>query len=134
MDTSAYLEHHIDLFRRGDGGAAFFGLVGSGRSLVAPLVNAFRSETDSAVKAFLVEVLWQQRDPSAIPVLGEALHDNHQQVWQEALNGLVTLASRDAIKVMQRARLRGFQSEKSARQFLVYLEEAIEQAEAALGT
>jgi hypothetical protein len=132
MDTSAYVEAQVATFRRGDRDAAFFGLIGSGFSLVAPLTDAFQAEKDPVVRAFLVEALWQQRDLGAIWVLADALNDRNDRVWKEALNGLVTLASPEAIAALRHARDRAFDSEKPRQRFLAYLEEAIEQAEAAV--
>jgi hypothetical protein len=98
-------------------------------SLLPELINAFHSEKDPNVRAFLVETLWQQRDKRAIPTLGAALKDSDDRVWKEALNGLVTLASPESVDTLRNARDREFPNVPECRAFLTWLEEAIAQAE-----
>lgn len=110
----------------------FFGLIGGDSSLVVPLTEAFRAEKDPGVRIFLLEVLWQQRDFAAIRVLAAALNDSDARIWKEALNGLVALPSAESIAALKEARQRAFDSDDEKRQFLVWLEEATDQAEAAM--
>src|SRR5262245_43265713 len=64
---------YLSRYRRGDREAAFFGLLETDHAILPELVAAFRSESDSRVRAFLVEVIWLHRQQSVIPFLGEAL-------------------------------------------------------------
>ena len=113
----------VHRFRQGDRDAAFFALLETDDAVLPELIATFQTESDSQVRAFLVEVIWQHRQPSAIPCLGEALHDAERIVWQQALDGLVSLASLEALAVLRSAR-------KSASQELHgWLDEAIEQVE-----
>jgi hypothetical protein len=114
---------YLSQYRRGDRDAAFFGLLETDHAVLPELMAAYRSESDSRVRAFLVEVIWQHRQQSAIPFLGEALHDSEAVVWQQALDGLVTLASPAALEVLCSA------SQSGADEFRGWLAEAIEQAE-----
>jgi hypothetical protein len=132
MDTTTYLQDHLEAYRCGDRDRAFFGLINRGDSLLPDLVKAFQSEADPKVRAFIVEVLWQQRDQRAIPALADALNDPDDRVWQEALNGLVTLASTESVEALKMARGGIFRTVGERDKFNTWLEEAIEQAEEAL--
>ena len=94
-------------YRQGDREGAFFGLVETDHAVLPDLMAAFRTESDSRVRAFLVEVIWQHRQQSVIQFLGEALHDSEPVVWRQALDGLVTLASPAALEVLRSARQSG---------------------------
>jgi len=89
----------------------------------------FRMEPDAQVRAFLVEIVWQLRQPSVIPFLGEALCDSEPAVWQQAMDGLVALASPAALEVLRSARARQFPHRREAAEFHAWLHEAIAQAE-----
>jgi hypothetical protein len=61
MDAAVYVSERLDRFRNSDRDSAFFGLIHRELDLVPHLVQAYSSERDPSVKAFIVEVLWQQR-------------------------------------------------------------------------
>jgi HEAT repeats len=131
MDAAVYVSEHLDRFRHADRDGAFFGLIHRELNLVPHLVAAYSSERDPAVKAFIVEVLWQQRDGAVIPTLGQALLESDNRVWREALNGLVALASAESLGALRAARSRR-NSHAAGVEFSRWLEEAIEQAETIL--
>ena len=58
-----------------------------------------------------------------------ALNNNAEEVWQEALNGLVAFSSPASLKILQSARSRKFTEETEAKRFNLWLEEAIQQVE-----
>lgn len=72
--------------------------------------------------------MWQHRDFSIIPFLAEALGDEAPEVWKQALDGLVTLASPAARQVLCDAQVR-LQSRKDMH---TCLNEALEQVDEAL--
>jgi hypothetical protein len=96
---------------------------------IAELESAFRAATDTRLRVFLLQVIWQHRHQSVIPLLAEALLDCEPQVWKESLDGLVTLASPASIDAMRSARTRQFTKPQEAEEFRLWLEEAIQQAE-----
>src|SRR5262245_58891265 len=98
-------------------------------AVLPDLISAFHAESDTEVRAFLVEIIWQHRQPSVIPFLGEALFDSDPNVWRQALDGLVALASPASLDVLQAARARQFPRQCEAA-FRRWLDEAIEQVEA----
>ncbi len=75
-----------------------------GPSALPILIDAFRREPDNSVRAFLLNVIWEFRSPASIPVLAEALNDPDPEVWKQALDGLVTIKSKEARNALQAAK------------------------------
>ena len=98
------LKTYLEMARAGRKEAALRNLVELGEPAVSGLEEAYRSESDPAVRALLVEAVWQIRAPSAVGFLGEALQDPEPDVWRQALDGLVTLASRESLQILESAR------------------------------
>ena len=117
----------LEKFRRGDKESAFFDLLEMPGYVLPKLIEVFRGERKPASRALLVKVAWERRDRSVIPFLGEVLMDSKEQVWQEALNGLVAFASKEALAILQQARNREFKKESDGRRFRLWLDEAIGQ-------
>jgi hypothetical protein len=117
------LTEHLQQYREGRRDDAFFGLLELDHEILAELMAAFRAESDSGIRAFLVEVIWQHRRQEAIPFLGEALRSAEPAIWKQAIDGLVALASPAAFAVLQEARQIG------SKEFRGWLEEAIDQAQ-----
>ena len=123
---------YIRCFRNGDRDAAFFGLLEMGHQIDPALMGIFRNERDRIVRALLVEVIWQHRQASVIPFLGEAVQDAATEVWKQALDGLVSLASAESLAVMQSARDRRPSESRESSEYCRRVDEAIEQAESAI--
>jgi HEAT repeat protein len=117
----------VEKFCAGNEDTAFFELVEMPGNILPGLIDCFHTEELAAVRAFLVKAAWERRHPSVIQFLGEALDDLNEEVWQEALDGLVTLASDESLAVLQSARSREFSDEAAYKRFHLWLEEAIEQ-------
>src|SRR5688572_14919659 len=93
------------------------------------MVDIFHSERLPETRAFLIKVAWEHRDPAALPLLGEALNASEEQIWQEALDGLVAFSSQEPLDVLPSARSRKIKDETDTKRFHVGLEEAIQQIE-----
>ena len=119
----------VDKFRSGDKESAFFELVELPGDVLPVIIDVFRGESRPDVRAFLVKAAWQRREQTVIPFLAEALTNDAEEVWQEALDGLVTLSSQESLEVLQSARSRKFGNETAAKRFKLWLEEAIQQVE-----
>jgi len=132
--TASQIAEYLQRFQKGDREGAFFRLLEMEHEILPMLVAAFRSERDSRVREFLVEVIWQPRQPSAIPFLGEALRDAEPEVWKQALDGLVTLASPAALDVLRSAKTRQFARQREGDEFHRWLDEAIEQVESEIAS
>ncbi len=124
METMPQVADCLERFQRGDRDGAFFGLLEMEHGIVPDLIARFRGEPDRRVREFLVEVIWQHRQPSAIPFLGEVLRDSEPAVWRQALDGLATLGSPAALEVLREARM---QQESAV--LRDWLDEAIERVE-----
>jgi len=94
----------LDLARERHREGALQGLMDLGEPALPGLLDAYRSEPDPGVRAVIVEAVWQLRTHAAVDFLGEALQDPDAEVWRQALDGLVTLASPESLHVLESAR------------------------------
>jgi hypothetical protein len=117
LESKELLRISLELFSSGDRVTPFFNLVEADRAIVPLLIEAFNSGIDSEVREFLVEVIWQRGHPSTVPFLESALNDPEPAVWKQALDGLVTLGTIDAIEALHRARSRYSPTESDRREF-----------------
>jgi hypothetical protein len=132
-DTTSQIQTYLEDVRKGkDRQNAFCALTTMSHDVLPGLIEAFKKEQDKQVRAFLVETIWQHRQQSVIPFLAEALHDPEPDVWKEALDGLVTLASTQAVEALRSAKQRQFKHDKDAQEFREWIDEAIEQAVTAM--
>jgi len=95
---------YLDWARTGNREAAFQALIDLGESAIPGLLEAYRAETDPALRALIVEVVWQIRSHASLDFLGEALQDPSPEVWKQALDGLVTLATPESLRILEGAR------------------------------
>ena len=98
----------VDQFRRGDTETAFFELIEMTDDVLPAIVDIFRGEPQPDVRAFLVKAAWERREDAVIRFLAEALNDDAEEVWQEALDGLVAFSSQESLELLQSARSRKF--------------------------
>jgi hypothetical protein len=98
------LETCLELAKTGHRERAFQSLFDLGEVAIPQLAESYRTQSDPAVRALLVEVIWQLRSPASIAFLAEALQDPDPQVWKQALDGLTTLASLESLRVLESAR------------------------------
>lgn len=124
------ITYYLEMFHRGDTDNAFHGLLEIDRDALSELMAVLRSAQDVGVRELLVEVIGEYREQASILFLGEALLDTELRIWQQALNGLVKLASPAALDVLRAARMRQFPTQRETEDFQRWLEEAIEQTEA----
>lgn len=128
-DTSLVLQTYLKEFRKGNFQNTLCGLTSMEDDILPELIAAFKKEQDEPTREFLVEVIWQRRQQSVIPFLAEVLYDPNPDIWKKALDGLVTLASPQAIDALRSARTRQFKCEQDAEEYRTWIDEAIEQAE-----
>ena len=122
---NATIKEYLDSYRSGKFSTAFFGLLEQDKAILPHLIDAYKAESKADIRCFLVEVIWQHRDPSVVPFLGEVLGDDAPKVWKQALDGLVALASPLARQVLCDAQAR-LQHRKDMR---TWLQEALEQVD-----
>jgi len=119
----------LEKFRRGDDETAFFELIEMLGDVLTGIIDVFHAEPCADVRAFLVKAAWERREETVIRFLAEALNDPAEEVWQQALDGLVAFSLPSSLKVLQSARSRKFTEETEAKRFNLWLEEAIQQVE-----
>jgi HEAT repeat protein len=95
---------YLNWARTGNREAAFEALIGLGEPAIPRLLEAYRAEADPALRALIVEVVWQIRSHASRDFLGEALQDPSAEVWRQALDGLVTLATPESLQILEGAR------------------------------
>jgi hypothetical protein len=123
------IEQIVERFRAGDEESAFFALIELSGDLLPTLIEIFRAEQTTEVRAFLVNAAWERRDETVIPFLGEALSESAEEVWQQALDGLVAFASPESLGILQSARGRAFSEASEDKRLRLWLDEAIQQVE-----
>lgn len=119
----------VEKFRRGDTENAFFELIEMTGEVLSAIVDIFRGEPQPDVRTFLIKAAWERREDAVIPFLAEALNDDAEEVWREALDGLVGFSSQESLEVLQSARSRKFTKDSAAKRFHLWLEEAIQQVQ-----
>jgi hypothetical protein len=103
-EPEEYVKHY--LARLGSDENAYHALIEPREGTLPHLITAFRVERDPHRSSLLLEIIWQHRDPSAAPVLAEALAHPAPAVWKEALNGLVALGLPACAAALEAARER----------------------------
>jgi hypothetical protein len=96
--------HYIAALRGAGWENAYHSLMEVGGNASALLAEAFRSEREPGLRQLLLRLLWQTRSHDALPCLMQALEDDAQCVWKEALDGLVALGEPRAIEGLRAAR------------------------------
>jgi len=130
---AAMVAYYLERLRQGHSDSAFHGLIEQDHAILPHLAEALQAATDTSLQVFLLQVIWQHRQQSVVPLLAEALFDDQSEVWKEAMDGLVALASAQSLEALCQARKRTFMVDRDWRVFSEWLEEAISQAEAQVG-
>jgi len=120
---------NLERLREGDRDEPFFDLLEAGCDVTSVLLEAFDSETDANIREFIVNVVWHRRDSSVIPFLARALQDPAPAVWKQAMDGLVTFASAEAVGALRSARDRSLATNVDQVEFREWIDEAIQQVE-----
>lgn len=93
-------QYYIDRLWEED---SFFALIEAGEGILPRLETQFHQETRPAHRAALIEIIWYYRNTKSLAILAEALADASEPVWQEALNGLVTIGGEGAQELLRAA-------------------------------
>jgi hypothetical protein len=123
------IEQIVARFRGGDEESAYVTLIELSGNVLPPLIETYRAEQAAEVRAFLLKAAWERRDEAVIPFLGEALRDSAEEVWQQALDGLVAFASPQSLEILQSARSRTIADTANDKRLRLWLDEAIQQVE-----
>ncbi len=123
------IEQIVARFRGGDEESAYVTLIELSGNVLPLLIETYRAEQAAEVRAFLLKAAWERRDEAVIPFLGEALRDSAEEVWQQALDGLVAFASPQSLEILQSARSRTIADTANDKRLRLWLDEAIQQVE-----
>lgn len=123
----SHVDFYLQKLRQGDYDAAFHGLIEAEPPPIPQLIQAYRSETSSDIRRELVGIIWQYRQTSVAPFLGEALSDPNPGVWKAAINGLVALACPAGLAQLRAALTTTHSTTEETNTFHKWVEEAIEQ-------
>jgi hypothetical protein len=90
------LQHYLEIARAGDSDAAFHGLRDLPQVSLNDLTVTFRSENDPEIRGLILRVAKDRRVAESLELFSEAITDPNQQVFEEAMDGLVSLGTPDA--------------------------------------
>jgi hypothetical protein len=103
-DPSAFATYFISQLAHGDRDSAFHSLIEADHAVIQYLITAYRKERVPAIRADLVEIIWQHRQPETTHFLLDVLSDEAPLVFRCALDGLVALGGREVVALMQARR------------------------------
>jgi hypothetical protein len=108
------------------GDRALCNLISLGTAAIPLVAALYDRESQPRRRATIVHAVWEFRDSSALPALATALRDPDDRVWEEALDGIVTIGSPVALEVLEAARpaVGTFSDAEVRRQ---WIDEAVEQ-------
>jgi hypothetical protein len=115
----------LDLFRVGNDEAALAALLEPPDEILPALARMFRYQADPALRAFMVRVAWERREPTSIDFIVEALNDPAEEVWQAALDGSVALASPEVLAMLLSVRQQERADAATTRRFQICVDEAM---------
>jgi|WetSurMetagenome_2_1015567.scaffolds.fasta_scaffold640966_2 hypothetical protein len=120
--------YYLQRYKEGNFDEAYFGLLELADEIIPELISVFKSESDRALRKFLINLIWQYRNQTIIPFLGESLFDPDPAIWREALDGLVTLACPATLELLRSCKILAKNHPNSDERF-EWLDEAISQVE-----
>ena len=103
MEDPNAITHHIASLNGPEGDGSFHRLLEAGSAALPFLRRALTGPLAPPVKAQLIELIWQTRDPEVVGDLAAALNDPAPEVWKAALDGLVTIGDSSAAAALQSA-------------------------------
>ena len=123
--------YYLRQLRAGHYESAFHGLTDLDPTIVHPLIAAYHAETSPAICSDLLRIIWAFRTPFALPLLAEALRDRRDTRWRHALDGLVALASPEAIQLLHAVLCEEAISPNPDSDYTEWVREALEQTQQA---
>jgi len=85
--------------------SCYHDLLDEGDEILPRLEAQYLRESSPEHRAAIVHNIWERRHPASLALLACALSDPAEIVWQEALNGIVTLGGEEAKAVLRAALL-----------------------------
>jgi HEAT repeat protein len=134
-DLRAFADNYIGRLERGghDWEDAYFRLIEASDAIIPILIERYHATSSADLRALLVEIIWQHRQPETIEFLAKTLDDTSESVRQNALDGLVTLGGPPALLALETARQRLQISRPADKVRAQWFDEAIEHVREQLG-
>jgi HEAT repeat protein len=129
-ELAALVEHYLLEWGSSRWAAAYHSLIELGPAVLPELASRFAEARDIGFRAALVELARRVRSPDALPLFASALQDDSPEVWKEALDGLVALASPAAIVLLEEAMDRTPPGRTEVSEWQSWIQEALQQARA----
>lgn len=129
-EITALVEHYLREWDSRGWAGAYHSLVELGPQVLPELQRRFAGSRDASFRAALVELARQVNSEDALALLDAAIRDASPEVWKNALDGLVALASPGAIAVLEAAARRRPPGRTSDEEWEGWIREAVEQARA----
>src|SRR5262245_41792520 len=101
IDVNAQIAGYLTELDGPEGANAWSRLLEYRSAAVPQLQEALHAASSPRVRALIVELLWQTREPSVVGSLAEALNDPAAEVWKAALDGLVAIRGASAESVLR---------------------------------
>ncbi len=127
---SALVEHYLLEWDSAGWANAYHSLIELGPQILPELTRRFAQSRDVRFRAALVGLARHVRSADALPLFDSALGDDSPEVWKEALDGLVALASPASMLLIEQAMGRTPPGRTSAADWTSWLREALQQARA----
>jgi HEAT repeat protein len=129
-DLRALVEHYLLEWSSSRWAHAYHSLIELGPRILPELESRFAESRDSALRAALVELAQQLHSADALPLFAAALEDEAPEVWKQALDGLVDLASPGSLLLLESALAHPPPGETSPGEWASWVQEAIQQVRA----
>jgi hypothetical protein len=125
--ASEFAAYYLERLLQGQTEDAFCGLIECGAVVLPALIDAFSRQENRAIRADIVRCVWQLRRPETVGFLARLLRDPEKAVWQEALDGLVSIGGGQAVRALRETRL-GLPARQPGEAITaVWIDEALEQ-------
>jgi HEAT repeat protein len=124
------VDHYLLEWDSREWASAYHSLIELGPQILPRVSSRFSASPDAAFRVALVQLARQLRSSDALALFDRALQDESPEVWKEALDGLVALASPASILVLEEAGARTPPGRTSEADWRSWIGEALQQARA----
>lgn len=122
QEPQGYIAEQVERLDDPSTDELFHSLIELPRDAIPLLQKAYGEQDSPQIRSRIVEVVWQYRDCSTLPFLADALNEDSDEIWKQALDGIVTIGGDKAVVILQAALNESASDDKKA-----WIEEAIVQ-------
>ena len=103
-DLQEQVDYWLTRMAGPDANSAWHGLVELGPAALDEIRIAFAATLDRQLRRALLTVIVELRQPASAAFFGSLLRDDDTVIWRSALDGLVTLGTDEAARILESAR------------------------------